>query len=387
MTEPAASKEIKSKGLKVRKDLLMISADDGSMQIKDLANRQFYVLGVREARLFKLLAETDGPLDVKQLTDFTTSELKEFFVMLNQYGFLEDSAQKKPTPYQRNSLWFISQNVSLWNPDAFLTKLNKGSDLIWSLPFKILIFLVLAKGAMIGFEQYAQFASYGWPVIAESRFLSLIIFGIILALIFTGHEMMHGLALKHFGGNVLEMGFCLVYFSPSFYTDVTDIYKLSKKSQQVWVMLVGPLFQALTGCIGLILWSMAEPRSLIADLSYFAVVASFFSLGINLCPLIKSDAYYALERALNINDLRGNAWSYTYSLVTRQPYQRSFSARDKTIFLIYTPISIIYTWFVMIMLLSFYLNQIILSEPSIFAVAAVAIFILSGLRKKAPVAA
>lgn len=36
------------------------------------------------------------------------------------------------------------------------------------------------------------------------------------------HEFAHGLTCKHFGGEVREMGFMLIYFQPAFYCNVSD---------------------------------------------------------------------------------------------------------------------------------------------------------------------
>jgi hypothetical protein len=113
---------------------------------------------------------------------------------------------------------------------------------LWSLPVKTIVGLVLIKGLLVSVEYAENIRLYGWPALGGSWILSFLVFSSILSIVLLGHEIMHGLMLKRFGGNVKEMGFCLVYFSPSFYTDVSDIYKLKSKSQKVWIMLIGPIF-------------------------------------------------------------------------------------------------------------------------------------------------
>ena len=48
-------------------------------------------------------------------------------------------------------------------------------------------------------------------------------FWMLLLLLGAIHEFGHGLTCKHFGGDVHQMGFLLIYLTPAFYTDTTDI--------------------------------------------------------------------------------------------------------------------------------------------------------------------
>ncbi|MEJ2272368.1 MAG: hypothetical protein P8X91_07795, partial [Candidatus Bathyarchaeota archaeon] len=40
----------------------------------------------------------------------------------------------------------------------------------------------------------------------------------------TLHEFAHGLTCKHYGGEVREIGFLLMYFMPCFYCNVSDAW-------------------------------------------------------------------------------------------------------------------------------------------------------------------
>ena len=53
------------------------------------------------------------------------------------------------------------------------------------------------------------------------------------------HEFAPGLACKHFGGEVHPMGFMLLYFSPSFYTNSTDMHPFDKTSKRIWTIIAG----------------------------------------------------------------------------------------------------------------------------------------------------
>ena len=50
------------------------------------------------------------------------------------------------------------------------------------------------------------------------------------------HQLGHGLTCKHFGGDVHQMGFLLIYFTPAFLTDTTDILLFDKIPRRQWVI-------------------------------------------------------------------------------------------------------------------------------------------------------
>ena len=53
------------------------------------------------------------------------------------------------------------------------------------------------------------------------------------------HESFHGLTCKHFGGSVEKMGFTLMYFAPSFFCDVTQIWIYGGKWERIATVIAG----------------------------------------------------------------------------------------------------------------------------------------------------
>ena len=49
------------------------------------------------------------------------------------------------------------------------------------------------------------------------------------------HEFGHAMACKHFGGEVHEMGFMLLVFSPCLYCDVSDAWRFASKWKRIAV--------------------------------------------------------------------------------------------------------------------------------------------------------
>lgn len=366
-----------SAGIKLRKDLEIISFPDGSIQVSDPVTVRHFHLGFDEAEAIKML-EIMHPLEICKRSSYSEDDLKQFLGMLKQWGLLEGTAAPAiQSTKKKTVLQFMFQRFKLAEPDAMLEDLIPKVKWTWSEPAKIIYFILITFTGFLMVKEGERFMHYGWPLINDSWIITLICFVILLFTVIAGHEIAHGVALKHFGGSVPEMGFYFAYMTPALYTDVSDIYRLKKTSQKIWVMLAGLLFQGGIGCLAYLLWSQAVEHSGLADLLYLTVTASFFSLSINLNPLIRLDGYYVLQLALNIYALRRRAWSYVRSLVFNEKPEEILTPRERKVFLLYAPLSVIYTCFTMILIMSFYFGQTFMNFPALTGFLAILLFLAS----------
>ncbi len=361
----------------LREDLELTPLPDGTLQVRDPKAVRFFHLGHEETEIIRMLAHMH-PLEIIERTSYTEKELKKFLGMLKQWGLLEGTT---PPPIQatkqKTVLQFMFQRFKLIEPDELLEYWEPKLRWFWSNPMKIFATCLGIFTILVAAQNMGRFVQYGWPLVAESWGITLVCFLSMLVVVLAGHEMAHGMALKTFGGNVPEMGFYFVYATPSLYTDVSDIYRLKKTSQKIWVMMAGPVFQASIGCVSFLLWAAAVPHTALCDLLYLLVTASFFSLSVNLNPLIRLDGYYALQLALNIYALRRRAWSYVKSVITKTEPDEKISPRERKIFLLYAPLSVIYTCFIMYIVMSFYFGQSFLNFPAATAFVALVLFLAS----------
>src|SRR5256884_5117449 len=61
----------------------------------------------------------------------------------------------------------------------------------------------------------------------------------VILLVGITHEFAHGLTCKHYGGEVHEVGFLLMFLLPCFYCNVSDTWLMPEKWKRLWVALAG----------------------------------------------------------------------------------------------------------------------------------------------------
>ncbi|MDX1919917.1 MAG: hypothetical protein SFU25_04185, partial [Candidatus Caenarcaniphilales bacterium] len=190
----------KKQRIALRSDLDLTYYPDGSVQIRDPKAIRYFHLGFDEAEIIKMLAEMH-PLEIVHRTSYTEDELKHFLGMLKQWGLLEGTEPPpRQTTKQKTVLQLMFSRFQLMDPDELLGFLVEKISWLWSKPAKVIACVMFAVTIVKAFSEGVRFASYGWPLIAESWGITLVCFLTMLFLVLLGHEFCHGLALKRFGG-------------------------------------------------------------------------------------------------------------------------------------------------------------------------------------------
>lgn len=167
---------------------------------------------------------------------------------------------------------------------------------------------------------------------------------VALAPVIAIHEIAHGLALVHYGGEPGEMGAGIFYFGPMFYTETTDVWTL-KKRQRLMVYLAGNISTLLIGSIVvsiLLFVTFPQPAALILTMvAFYCFDMSLF----NFAPPFETDGYYVLSDALNMPNLRHESYGYVGSLIKRvfgakKQKTPEMTRRKKSIMISYTMLSV-----------------------------------------------
>src|SRR5579862_9041364 len=211
-----------------------------------------------------------------------------------------------------------------------------------------------------------------------------------LIMLFLGavHEFGHGLTCKHYGGEVPQMGFLLIYFTPAFYTDTTDILIFDTATPRQLTIFAGIWIELFICSIATIVWSLTFPGSLTNDLAYKLLLLSGIQGAlVNLNPLIKADGYYALAQLVQIDSLREDsfaylrAWAQKYFLF-RKVELPAASRRQRRIFLAFGIAAVVYSTTLLILVFRFVVN-VCVSEMGNWGYVVLAIGLYLMFRKKA----
>lgn len=196
-------------------------------------------------------------------------------------------------------------------------------------------------------------------------------------LVISAHEFAHGLTCRHFGGEVREMGFLLMYFQPALYCNVSDAWLFPEKSKRLWVGFAGPYFEMFLWALATLAWRATDSDTWISRASLVVMATSGMKTFFNFNPLIKLDGYYLLSDYLDIPNLRKKSFAYLGDFLKRTGGSArrltEVSRREKRIFLSYG----LTAWLFSISLLSYI--GLIAGEYLIVEQQRVAFFALTAL--------
>lgn len=203
---------------------------------------------------------------------------------------------------------------SAWDPDRYLTWLNDAvGEYIynrWCLLAVLLLFVFetgvfVANWSIIGPDTalYFNFTHKNLDDVAQFWFL-IFVLGFI-------HETAHGLTCKHYGGQVHQMGFLLMYFIPCFFCDVTEVWISASKLQRLATIIAGIWIEITICGLAMIVWSNTALGGWVHNFSYAVILLTGIAVvAINLNPLIKLDGYYFFTEIIEIPDLKERSTAF-----------------------------------------------------------------------------
>lgn len=310
---------------KLRSDLEIRSELDSGVIVKDPITRRFYRFAPVQASVLQLLdGQTDPGLiaaevSQKHQTPVTEDQVRDFVGKLQGLLLLDhpfcwtklDTLGKGRRTIFRS---LLSIKVHAFNPDRLLTHLERKLRFCFSSSFAAIVWCAAIVSTIISISNSESlFFSMGKLFSLYSIPLALIV---IFAVV-TIHEFAHGLALKHFGGKVEEMGFLILYFIPAFYCNVSDAWLLRKRDR-IRVTLAGAYAQFFLWAVATIAWRLLAPETLASRVCLISIAFTAVQTVFNFNPLIRLDGYYLLSDIVEVPNLRPKAIAYVKSrLISR----------------------------------------------------------------------
>ena len=155
-----------------------------------------------------------------------------------------------------------------------------------------------------------------WPELSTATTLhafttqNMLLFLFIYPLIKLLHELGHAFAIKHYDGEVTEMGIMIMVFVPVPYVNAHSAMALPDKKQRMLVSAMGIIVESTLASIALLIWLNIEPgllRNICLDVMLIGGLSSLLANG---NPLIKFDAYHVLADAIESPNLATRAKKY-----------------------------------------------------------------------------
>lgn len=294
-------------------------ADAPRFVIRNRLTSRYFRLKLPEYRVFQ---QIDGKQTVAEIAaggvtgggpKVSPVVLNRFLGRLDALGLLARGGE--PQTRREKSERGLYPTFHLFNPDRLLTWLDGKFGWAFSRHFVIAttsLMLIVILGLILRGDEFSQYIDYSYTVYG----LGAILFFTLT--ITTLHEFAHGLACKHFGGEVKEMGVLMIFYvMPAFYCNVSDIHRMSRRQERLWVIAAGIYWQLLVSAAAALLWLMATPFTLLADFAFLTFLGGTFNVLINCNPLMKLDGYYALSQFLGVQNLQSRSSQYVQSLLAR----------------------------------------------------------------------
>jgi putative peptide zinc metalloprotease protein len=306
---------------------------------------------------------------------------------------LERIRDERKSRVDQSSVLYIS--FKAWDPNKTLEKIDPYLSWMFTRGFVYFSLVIFAVSCYLLAGDWARVQQDTGELynFANKSAYDIWVFWILLLVLGAIHEFGHGLTCKHFGGDVHQMGFLLIYFTPAFYTDTTDILLFTKGSQRQWVLFAGIWIEMVLCGLAALVWHFTPAGSVSNDVAYKMMLLSGIQGALlNLNPLIKADGYYALSQFLDIDNLREDsfeflrAWTRKYLLFQDVDLPPT-TKRQRRIFFLFGVSAVIYSTSLLMLVLLFVKNVLVakLGDWGYLATLGVVYFFArKGLREAKP---
>jgi putative peptide zinc metalloprotease protein len=253
--------------------------------------------------------------------------------------------------------------IPVIDPDRILTKMLKYLNWMFSIWFLVLSTLVMLSAMLLVATHFETFRSRLPSYQEFFSFKTVIYLWAALSVVKVIHEFGHGLSCKAFGGEVHEMGFLILCFSPAMYCNVSDAWTIPNKWHRIIIGGAGIYVELMIASIATFVWWNTPSQPFVNNLALsLMVVCSVSTVIFNGNPLMRYDGYYVLADWLEIPNLRERANRYISRLfmdkalgieVQPEPYMELWR---RILFVTFAVVSYVYRWVVTFFILMFTSN-------------------------------
>jgi putative peptide zinc metalloprotease protein len=264
----------------------------------------------------------------------------------------------------RKEIDLAMMTFSTWDPDRYLTRMHARLSFVYTKWFTFLTLGVFAVMALIFITGWSEIwrDTVQYYTFRDKSAADLAEFWLLFCGLGFFHECAHGLTCKHFGGGVHSMGFMLIYLSPAFFCDVGEVYVYGGKWPRVAAIAAGIWVELMFCSVASIVWWATPAGIPIHDFAYkIMLITGVAVVLMNLNPLIKLDGYYLFSELIGMPTIKEESTGYLSSWVKRHVFRLPvdvpyLSLRRRLLFVVYAPLSGLYSYFVLFVVVRFFYN-------------------------------
>jgi putative peptide zinc metalloprotease protein len=207
-------------------------------------------------------------------------------------------------------------NVSSRSVDGFFRRLYRWGGFLFFTRIAVVVCAVLAAAGIVAGVKLWNEAELVVAGLGKNPLLAILAVKVLFLFTVAAHQLLHGLALVHYGRRVREFGFTFLHgVVPTFYVDVTDIFMTSRRARVV-TAVSGTLVHLVLGS----LWLLVAVQSAPGFVQAFAAMSGMIqwqAFVIALYPFcfIEMDGYHVLVDVLGVPALKSDATGYVAALV------------------------------------------------------------------------
>jgi putative peptide zinc metalloprotease protein len=213
---------------------------------------------------------------------------------------------------------------SAWDPDVFLTRWYNAIRFVFTRWFTMLTLAMFAIMAVIFVANWCEIGrdTLQYYTFTEKSFSDIVEFWLLFFFMGFFHESAHGLTCKHFGGEVHSMGFHLIYLTPAFFIDVSEVYVYGGKWQRLASLLSGIWVEMMFCSAATLVWWGTPPGIFAHEFAYkMMLITGVAVIVVNANPLIKLDGYFMFCELFGTPEIKDRSTAFISTWVRNKIFR------------------------------------------------------------------
>jgi len=292
---------------------------DGARSLQEIATA--YVIRYGEFD-FDIIPQLIRKLQRAQLLTLTTTSRLRQALARNRRRPMAKMAESALTVLERINV--SSRNVQ----PVFRRAYRFGGFLLFTPAGVVLCAMLAIVGLAAGLKLWPD-AERVVSGFGKSPLMAILSVKLLFLVTVAAHQVVHGLALVHYGRRVREFGFTFLHgFVPTFYIDVTDIFMGSRRARVV-TAVSGAVVHLVLGSLWFLVALRATPGSFLQAFAAASGMIQWQAFVVALYPFcfIEMDGYHVLVDVLGIPTLKQDAMHYVSALL-RGAAARRFTRQE-----------------------------------------------------------